>query len=449
MEVRVTIGTGSEGGTSIPHNAVAADRVFSSSLSGTNLLTEADSTITISAGAGSIGFYVTSVYLRNAQGARMTAQPVYSYTPVEGDTNPGTGKAVARTIINNSQSTRFAQRINGWDIEAWTDSRAAGNTEMTVYTDGSFSGEWTSTYNTLFRTGRKFNPEPRISDADRISLRYSASEFTSNRGATYLCVYGWTRNTTVEWYIVDNWLNWNPARAQRHPSSQVQPDFTGGTSNDSTYRWHGTVEANGGTYDIISAWRINQPSIDAAGNSTFLQFFNIRRDRRMSGDIDVTAHFNSWVALGDITNPQGDQTSSFSNNSNLYEVSFTVEGYGGLPDRSSGKGTVDTLCIKAGSDILCTSGGCDNCGGTPTDNRILLGDLSEKGSLAIGDALEILKYLAKLDSAVSPNNPIAWDAARIITPGQGAPTINDALEVLKHLAKLDSKAGVWINKTWA
>jgi len=163
---------------------------------------------------------------------------------------------------------------------------------------------------------------------------------------------------------VDNWLNWNPAQAQRHTSSQVQSGFNGGTSSTSTYRWHGTMTANGGTYDIISAWRINQPSIDASGNSTFLQFFNVRRDRRNSGDIDVSAHFNSWLALGSITNPIGTQSSSFSNNSELYEVSFTIEGYGG-EQRSSGGGIIDSLCLRYGTNRICTWGGCTNCGGTP------------------------------------------------------------------------------------
>jgi hypothetical protein len=77
-----------------------------------------------------------------------------------------------------------------------------------------------------------------------------------------------------------------------------------------------------------------------------------------------------------------------------------------------------------------------------------MGDLTRKGTVTIADALEILKFLAKLESVVSADNPIAWDAARIMTPGIGSPAIGDALEVLKHLAKLESKAGIWIDRVW-
>jgi uncharacterized repeat protein (TIGR02543 family) len=68
---------------------------------------------------------------------------------------------------------------------------------------------------------------------------------------------------------------------------------------------------------------------------------------------------------------------------------------------------------------------------------VRLGSISGDGSVTIGDALEILKYLAKLPSAVSPTNPVAWSAARITAP-EGTPTIGDALEILKYLAKLPS-----------
>jgi chitinase len=66
----------------------------------------------------------------------------------------------------------------------------------------------------------------------------------------------------------------------------------------------------------------------------------------------------------------------------------------------------------------------------------VLGDITGSGRVEIGDALEILKYLAKLPSLVNPSNVSAWNAARIVTPGVGNPTISDVLEILKKLAKL-------------
>ena len=59
----------------------------------------------------------------------------------------------------------------------------------------------------------------------------------------------------------------------------------------------------------------------------------------------------------------------------------------------------------------------------------------------MGDALEILKYLAKMESVLSGGNGTrAWSAA-LITPASkiaGRPAVADALEILKRLAKMDS-----------
>jgi hypothetical protein len=77
-------------------------------------------------------------------------------------------------------------------------------------------------------------------------------------------------------------------------------------------------------------------------------------------------------------------------------------------------------------------------GGTPAQR---LGDVDDNGRITINDALEILKFLAKLDSVISPGNA-AFQAALIASTA--TPNINDALEILKHLAKLDSRLGaIW------
>jgi hypothetical protein len=63
------------------------------------------------------------------------------------------------------------------------------------------------------------------------------------------------------------------------------------------------------------------------------------------------------------------------------------------------------------------------------------GDVDGDGRITINDALEILKYLAKLDSKIEHGND-AWNAALIVS--KSSPAIADALEILKYLAKLDS-----------
>ncbi|MCL2225190.1 MAG: glycoside hydrolase family 11 protein [Defluviitaleaceae bacterium] len=283
---------------------------------------------------------------------------------------------VSRTITLNADVERVSNdgvvsgRINGFDFEAWTDARGVGpGSVMTIYTDGSFSSAWSETYNTLFRTGRRFPGRgTRIGDIGAISLRYEVTNFNSNRGATYLCVYGWTRETAtyaqIEWYIVDNWRNWINAGA--NPPGSV----------DARYTHHGTVTANGHVYDIITGWRVNQPSL--IGNVTFLQIFSVRRGSQLtgaaagnnlSGTIDMSAHFAAWNSIGLLTHEPTNTRARWHDDLLLYEISFTVEGFGGV-NGSSGTGNVTALCITYGTNRVCTGGsaGCSHCTGIATSS---------------------------------------------------------------------------------
>ena len=62
-----------------------------------------------------------------------------------------------------------------------------------------------------------------------------------------------------------------------------------------------------------------------------------------------------------------------------------------------------------------------------------LGDVNNNGEIDIGDALEILKYLAGLESLINDDIK-AFNAALIM--GEDEPTIGDVLEILKYLADL-------------
>jgi endo-1,4-beta-xylanase len=280
---------------------------------------------------------------------------------------------VSRTINLNSTTQRSSNdgnvnnRIGGFDWEAWTDARGVGpGSTMTIFTNGSFTSSWSETYNTLFRVGRRFPGQgTRLSDMGDISLRYSASNFNSNRGATYLCVYGWTRGITrnsqaysqIEWYIVDNWRNW--INAGNNPPNTLASGYT----------HHGTLVSNGSTYDIITGWRVNQPSL--TGNTTFLQIFSVRRGSQLTGSntgplngtIDLSAHFAAWENRIGLQVHSGTSTRArWGNDLLLYEISFTVEGFGG-DNGSSGTGNVNALCITYTANRVCTGGssGCNHC----------------------------------------------------------------------------------------
>lgn len=127
-------------------------------------------------------------------------------------------------------------------------------------------------------------------------------------GNSYLCVYGWTKNPLVEYYIVESWGTWRPP---------------GATSL-------GTITVDGGTYDVYRSSRVNAPCIE--GIKTFEQYWSVRTEKRTSGTVSISEHFNAWESKGF---PMG----------KLYEVSLCVEGY-----QSSGNADVRTHVLTLGGD---------------------------------------------------------------------------------------------------
>lgn len=206
----------------------------------------------------------------------------------------------ATTITSNETGTH-----DGYDYEFWKDSGGYGS--MTLNSGGTFSCQWNNINNILFRKGRRFNQTQTHQQIGNISVSYSA-DYQPN-GNSYLCVYGWTVEPLVEYYIVDSWGDWRPP---------------GATSK-------GTISVDGGIYDIYETTRNSQPSI--IGTATFQQYWSVRRTRRTSGTISVSEHFNKWESMG---MPMG----------KMHEVALTVEGY-----QSSGSANITshTLTIGGGT----------------------------------------------------------------------------------------------------
>ncbi len=208
--------------------------------------------------------------------------------------------AGAATVLTDSKTGVE----DGYNYELWKDS---GNTTMTLTGNGTFTCEWNNINNCLFRTGKKFDCTQTYQEIGNITIDYEV-DYHPN-GNSYLCVYGWTRDPLVEYYIVESWGSWRPPGA------------------DSI----GVITVDGGTYDVYKTTRVNQPSID--GNTTFEQYWSVRTDKRTSGTINVTQHFVEWEKLG---LPMG----------KLYEAALNVEGY-----QSSGSASVLKNELTVGGSI--------------------------------------------------------------------------------------------------
>lgn len=195
------------------------------------------------------------------------------------------------------------RNINGYDYEYWKDS---GNGTMIITANansGSFSCDWHSINNITFRSGKKFRVFDKTHrQLGNISLQYEVA--CRSDGNTYLCVYGWTVEPLIEWYIVECYTAYKP--------SIHLPGI-------------GTLKLDDGTYELYHTSRENRPSI--LGTQSFGQYWSIRTSGRFGGTVDVSAHLSAWenagLALGCLT-----------------EISFAIEGW-----KSSGNATVKTNVI--------------------------------------------------------------------------------------------------------
>ena len=190
-------------------------------------------------------------------------------TPVD---IPDTCTESDREVCNNMTGQHC-----GYTYEYWKDQ----GTGCLTNTSNGFSVEWSNVNNLLGRKGLRPGSKNQI-------VTYQAT-YQPN-GSSYLCVYGWTRNPLVEYYIVDSWGDWRP------PGGEAM----------------GSVVTDGGTYELYRTERVDAPSID--GTRTFYQYWSVRTEKRTSGTITVASHFDAWTDVGLTTG-------------SLYEVSMTVEGY--------------------------------------------------------------------------------------------------------------------------
>ncbi|NLT08053.1 MAG: hypothetical protein GXY08_00885 [Ruminococcus sp.] len=189
---------------------------------------------------------------------------------------------------------------DGYDFEMWSEYN--DNVNMTPGSSGTFTCSWNNSHNCLFRAGKKFSNSPTWSSLGDIAVEFDV-DYRPN-GNSYLCIYGWTRNPLVEYYIVDSYGTWRPPGEGPYMKKV------------------GTTTVDGAMYEIYSGTH-DGPSIEP-GVTHFNQYWSVRdgSQKRTSGTIHVDKHFAQWEKNG-------------MKMGGMYEVALNVEGW-----ESSGQATV-------------------------------------------------------------------------------------------------------------
>jgi endo-1,4-beta-xylanase len=171
-------------------------------------------------------------------------------------------QANAQTICTPQQGTN-----NGFFYSFWKDT---GSACMTLGSGGNYDVSWN------LGSGDMVCGKGWSTGSPTRSVGYNAGIWQPN-GNAYLALYGWTRSPLIEYYVVDSWGTFRPP---------------GGTPL-------GSVNSDGGTYDLYRVQRVNAPSID--GTQTFFQYWSVRRTKRATGSnqtITFANHVNAWRNVG-------------------------------------------------------------------------------------------------------------------------------------------------------
>ncbi|KAH7379245.1 xylanase [Phaeosphaeria sp. MPI-PUGE-AT-0046c] len=176
----------------------------------------------------------------------------------ERDDGNATAALERRQNTANSEGTH-----NGYFYSWWSDG--GGSAVYTMGEGSKYSVSWRNTGN--FVGGKGWNP------GNGRTINYGGS--FSPQGNGYLAVYGWTRNPLVEYYVIESYGTYNPSSGSQRK---------------------GSVQTDGGTYDVSVSTRTNQPSID--GTRTFQQYWSVRTQKRVGGSVNMQNHFNAWSRYG-------------------------------------------------------------------------------------------------------------------------------------------------------
>lgn len=155
---------------------------------------------------------------------------------------------------------------DGFYYSFWSD-RTNGTASIILKSNGRYKTKWTNIGNFTAGKGWATGNENRV-------VCFSGKFNGGSNG--YLALYGWTKDSLIEYYVVENYADFIPP----------------GDGSVSL----GSFTSDGGTYNIYKTQRVNQPSI--VGNSTFYQYWSVRTTKRTSGTITFANHIAAWKNKG-------------------------------------------------------------------------------------------------------------------------------------------------------
>ena len=274
-------------------------------------------------------------------------------------------------------TTIYADRCpNAWPAEG--ENYASGTIDSTNYSyevwrtgyaaslncndDGSYV-VYSKDADAIVRFGPKFDEPKTFDQHGNFSADYKFRTKGGGFGTGFYLV-GIQGNTTepkTEFYIVDYWIIRD----------------TADTSAFGTRMGEFTVD--GDTYDI---WQNTANShMGVQGDSSFKQYFSIRRTKRDSGHVDIAAHFKKWEELG-------------LKVGKITDVMALVEGYKG--QSSINYFQIDYFNITESADTTGTAS--DSTGTTAISRRASLPLL--KGNTRVFDMQG--RYLGTSEQKISP-----------------------------------------------
>jgi hypothetical protein len=232
-----------------------------------------------------------------------------------------------------TEPTHVAGRSNQWLIqserlgyETWDENGTTGTASFIWYGQGqgggaAFKAEWGNASDEtkrpkdfLARVGYFWNQGNPHTSYGNIYCGFNFNISGRYRGNfSYIGIYGWTRNPTVEYYIVENSFGnaWNDHAGY---IARLNQDTIQGTNM-------GSYTLDGSVYNVYRKARTG-PSIEG-NNTSFTQFFSVRQTARTSGTVSISEHFREWEKLG------------MNLGTNIYECKWKVE-VGGTPTHTSG-----------------------------------------------------------------------------------------------------------------